>query len=559
MKYKFPHFQQYDSMDCGAACLQIIAKYYGRNLPLKYLRDLCYVTHEGVNMFNLCKAAEKVGFRTLPLKVDFAGLKDKIPLPCIIHWEYNHFIVVYKITKKKVFVSDPIAGLISYSHVEFNKRWLFGKKQGNIIVIDTGITFNELNDVTSTKNLKYFFNYLKPYSTFLWQVFIGLLIGIILSLIFPFMSQAMMDIGIGNQDIDFVNLILISSLILTLSSVISGYVQSRIMLYVSDRMNINMISDFIAKLLRLPVPFFERKMVSDILLRIGDHGRIQNFVVTTLLGMTIAILSFFVYSGIMVFYSFRLFIIFIIGHVFFALWIFLFLKKRKKLDYAYFKTSSVNQNELLEILENIPDIKVNNLAKAKQWKWENSRLDIYNLNIKTLNLGQLQGVGSTIINNATSILISYFSAKSVIKGDMTLGMMMSAQYILGQLSGPLSQFLGYIQSYQDARISLDRVSEVVFDEKDEPVSNGITLPIPEQADIVLKHVTFHYNPNYDPVLKDISITLPAGKLTAIVGESGSGKTTLMKLLLRFYNDYFGEITIGKTDLKSTDEIGRAHV
>lgn len=501
-------------------------------------------------MICLFTAAEKVGLKTLSLKVDFDDLKDKIPLPCIIHWERSHFIIVYRITKNKVFVSDPMGGLITYSINEFIKGWLMDNSSGNVIVLEPSATFNDIQDIDSKSSFNFFVNYLKPYSSFLRQVFIGLIVGIIVSLIFPFLSQSLVDIGIGNQDIKFVKLILIAGLILSISTIVSDYIQSRIMLYVSDKMNINMISDFIAKILKLPISFFERKMISDILLRIGDHDRIQNFVVSTLLGMSVSVLSFIVYSGIMIFYNLKLFLVFIAGNILFAFWIYLFLDKRRKLDYAAFKLASINQNELLQILDNIPDIKVNNLAKLKQWQWENSRLDIYNLKIKALNLSQIQGMGSSMINKTMNILISFFSASAVITGEMTLGMMMSAQYILGQLNGPVGQFLGYIQSYQDAKISLKRVSEVIFDENEEVIPDVPTLPMPKNTGITLNDVTFHYNPNYEPVLKNISLKLPFGKMTAIVGESGSGKTTLMKLLLRFYNTYSGEISLDGIDINS---------
>jgi ATP-binding cassette subfamily B protein len=527
-------------------------RYYGRKVSMKYLRDLCLSNKEGVSIYDIGKAAEVTGLRTLALWVKYDDLRKKIPLPCIVHWEMNHFIVVYKITSEKVYVSDPAAGLLTYSREEFCNNWAAKEGKGGVVVVEPGVNFHDFEDLETPTVFGHFTKYLKPYKRFIIQVFVGMIMGIALSLIFPMITQALVDTGIDNHNINFVYLLLTASLVLTFSSTIAGYIQSRIMLYVSDKMNMNMISDFIAKLMKLPVSFFERKMMSDILLRISDHGRIQSFLMHTFLGLVIAGLSLVVYSVIMMFYSVSLFAIFITGNIIFCLWIVLFLKRRRKLDYRYFKNASDNQNDLIEILESIPEIKVNNIAQQKRWKWLSSRIDIYNLNFKVLNLGQTQGIGSTIISKITGLLVTFYSAKSVIDGEMTLGMMMSAQYILGQLSGPIGSFLGYIQSWQDAKISLERINEIIYEEKEEVDYVGIPNPVPENADINLRNVSFRYHQNLPFVLKNLNITLPAGKITAIAGESGSGKTTLMKLLLKLYEPVEGEILIDKTDLATID-------
>lgn len=544
-------FNQLDAMDCGPASLKIIAYYHGKTFSMKYLRDLCNITKEGVSMLDISKAAEKIGLRPLALKISFEDLAKKIPLPCIIHWNYSHFIVVYKITKKRVYVTDPQIGKTSYCIEEFCKSWKRKQETGYILALEPGLNFYKTENVKSKLNVKEYFNYLIPHRNFLLQVFFGMIIGVVLSLIFPFITQAIVDIGIGTKDYSFISILLFASVVLTVSSAISQFVQSRIMLFVSDRVNITMVSDFISKLLKLPVPFFERKMTSDILIRISDHGRIQGFVFHTLLSISVSILSFIVYSVILAYYSIPLLLIFVLGSILYTLWILLFLKTRKKLDYEYFEASVINQNEILQMIDGIYDIKANSLQHQKQWDWERSRIKIFGLNFKMLNIGQLQSVGVMCIDQLKSILIVFFTADAVIQGNMTLGMMLSVQYIIGQMNGPVGNLIGFIQSYQDAKISLERVSEITQEEKEEVLNVGMPMPMPEQASINIENLCFAYHPNLGKVLDDVNINIPVGKTTAIVGASGSGKSTLMKILLRFYDDYEGKITIGSyTDLQS---------
>lgn len=544
-------FYQLDTMDCGPASLKIIAYYHGKTFSMKYLRDLCNITREGVSLSDISKAAGKIGLRTLALKMSYEDLAKKIPLPCIVHWNYSHFIVVYKITKKRVYVTDPQIGKVSYSIDEFCKSWKKKQETGYILVLEPGLNFYKTEDVKGKRNIKEYFNYLKPHKNFLGQVFFGMIIGVVLSLIFPFITQAIVDIGIGIKDYNFIYMLLFASVVLTFSSAISQFVQARIMLFVSDRVNITMVSDFITKLLKLPVPFFERKMTSDILARIGDHGRIQGFIFSTLLSISVSILSFIVYSIILACYSMPLLLIFVVGSVLYMLWILLFLKKRKKLDYEYFEASVINQNEILQMIDGIYDIKANGLQHQKQWDWERSRIKIFGLNFKMLNIGQLQSVGVMCIDQLKSIFIIFFTADAVIQGNMTLGMMMSVQYIIGQMNGPVGNLIGFIQSYQDAKISLERVGEITQEEKEEIPNVGMPMPMPEQASINIKNLSFSYHQNLGKVLDDINIHIPAGKTTAIVGASGSGKSTLMKILLRFYDEYDGKITVGlNTDLQS---------
>ena len=540
--FKFPSYIQHDQMDCGPACLKIIAKYYGKTLSMKYLRDLCYITREGVSLLDIGKAAECIGLTTLALKVKFEDLKNKMPFPLIAHWKQSHFIVVYKISKKKVFVSDPALGLISYSYKDFQQGWELSNGIGGIMLVEPSNEFHELEEKESSYSFRHFMKYLKPYHKYLFQVFIGMVAGILISILSPFISQSIVDFGIGTGNIAFVNMMLIAGVVLAISSLFASLIQNRIMLYVSERINMRMVSDFLRKIMYLPVAFFERKMLTDILTRIADHNRIQSFIMNTFLGIFINILLFVIYSIIMLYYEKNMFFVFICTSLVYFGWILLFLKERKHIDNLSFEARAINQNDLLELLENVNEIKTNNISTQRRWKWELSRFKIYGLNIRNLNLSQIQTTGATFITQIQNVILTYIAAKNVIDGVMTLGMMMAAQHILGQLSGPISSLIGYVESMQFAKLSLMRVNEIIIEEKPEVSNQNSNLP--SAKNIELKNLSFSYNPNQTTVLNDINLIIPEGKITAIVGESGSGKTTLLKLLLRFYEPTSGEISVG---------------
>jgi ATP-binding cassette, subfamily B, bacterial len=529
-------------MDCGPACLKIISKYYQKNFSLKFLRDRCYITREGVSLFDIGRAAEDIGFRTLAIKIKFDDLRYKMPLPVVVHWKQKHFVVVYKVTRKKVYVSDPAQGLVNYSHKEFCESWEMPNSIGAVLVLETTPEFFEQEDNETKAAIGHFMKYLKPYHKYLAQVIVGMVAGILIGLLSPFISQAMVDFGIGGGNISFINTMLIAGLILAVSSMASGFIQSRIMLYVSERVNMSMVSDFLRKTLRLPVEFFERKMVSDLLTRIGDHNRIQSFIMSTFLGIFINILLIIIYSLLMLYYEANMFIVFMIGNVLYTGWIFLFLNRRKKLDNMLFESRTTNQNDLLELLENVEEIKANNIGNRRRWKWEFSRYNIYGLRVKNMNLDQVEATGAMFIMQLQGIFITWIAAVNVVNGVMTLGMMMAAQYILGQLSAPINAMIGYVHSLQFARISLRRVNEVILDEV--PESSRANMDVPLEKSIEIKNLCFSYKPNLNKVLTKINLTIPEGKVTAIVGESGSGKTTLIKLLMRFYEPTEGEIEIG---------------
>jgi len=545
--FSFPAYIQHDQMDCGPACLKIIARFYGKTFSMKHLRDLCYITREGVSLFDIGRAAEEIGFRTLAIKINFEDLEKKMPLPAIVHWQQKHFVVVYKFSKRKVYVSDPALGLSSYSHKEFRAAWEVHDGSGGILILETTPEFHNRMDDETPDSFGHFLKYLNPYHKYLAQVLLGMIAGILIGLLTPFISQSIVDFGIGTGNMKFVNTMLVAGLILAVSSMVSNFIQNRLMLYVSERVNMGMVSDFLRKSMQLPIPFFERKMVSDLLIRIGDHDRIQTFIMNTVLGIFVNLLLIVVYSLLMLYYEINMFLVFAVGNALYTGWILLFLKRRKKLDNLLFEARASNSNDLLELLENINEIKANNIGNSRRWKWEFSRYRIYGIRVRSLNLNQVEETGAIFLMRLQNIFITYIAASNVINGTMTLGMMMAAQYILGQLTGPIQSMIGYVHSLQYAKLSLKRVNEIILEEKPEKAASNAAVP--DDKTIVIRNLHFQYNPNFSKVLDDVNIDIPEGKVTAIVGESGSGKTTLLKLLLRFYPPSDGRIDVGGVSIE----------
>ncbi|OFY41510.1 MAG: ABC transporter ATP-binding protein [Bacteroidetes bacterium GWF2_40_14] len=544
-------------MDCGATCLRIIAKYYGNSYPSQYLRDKCYVTREGVSMLDISDAAESIGFRTYGAKLTWDQLRDDVNLPCIAHWNQQHFIVIYDIKKGRgvkpdnIYISDPAHGLLKYDKDVFLRSWLsslnnIGEKSGTVLLLEPTPKFYEEVD-QKYDGIKFLFllNYLRPYKKYFVQLFFGLLTSSILSLIFPFLTQAVVDSGIGNSDLDIVIVILIAQVMLSVGQMINNLIRGWLMLHITTRISISLISDFLSKLMRLPIAYFDKKMIGDITQRMGDYSRIQNFLTGSLISIVMAIITFIVYSCLMASFSLLIWGIFFIGSIFYVSWIILFMKQRRKLDYMRFQESAANQSNIYRLITDMQEIKLNNYEKQKRWSWERIQVKLYKISIKSLALGQMQEVGGLFIDQLKNVFISFLAAKAVISGDITLGMMMALQYIIGQMNAPLSQFIGFIQASQDAKISLERLNEIHTKEDEEPNTVINIKDIPKGKDIEFKNVIFQYEgPNSDKVLNNINLKIPYGKTTAIVGTSGSGKSTLIKLLLKFYYPSEGDILLG---------------
>jgi len=559
-------------MDCGATCLAMVAKHYGKNYTIQKLREMCSATRAGVSMLGISDAAEKLGFKTIGARLNFEQLAKDVPLPCIVHWNQEHFVVVYevKVNKKTrgqgysstrlpqgyVRVADPGHGLIKFTVEEFCNQWLSTKKEGEdegiALLLEPTPEFYEKEDEKSDRTkFSYIFRYLKPYSKYIVQLFLGLLLGSLLQLIFPFLTQSIVDYGISNQNLSFVTLILIAQLILFTSQTVVEFIRSWILLHITARINISMISDFLIKLMKLPIRFFDIKMIGDIMQRIRDNSRIQDFLTSSSLNTLFSFVNLIIFSIVLGLYNLKILGIFLLASILYVLWIVVFLKKRKELDYKRFAQASAEQSNLYQLITGMQEIKLNNCEKQKRWEWENIQAKLFNVSIKGLALSQYQQAGAFFIDQTKNIIISFFAAQAVITGNMTLGMMMAVQYIIGQLNAPISQLIGFVQSAQDAKISLERLGEIHNREDEEnPNESKITL-LPHKKAVSIQNLTFQYDgPHSEIVLDDVNLEISSGKVTAIVGMSGSGKTTLVKLMLGFYPPVKGEIKVGEYNLQN---------
>ena len=544
-------------MDCGPTCVRMVAKYYGKNYSLEYLRSESYLTRDGVSLLGISEAAEKIGFKTLSSKISYDTLKNEAPLPAIIHWNQSHFVVLppQRMGKNgsKITIADPANGIIKVDEETFLKCWLNSDTSGIILLVEPTQKFYNEEGKNQTKNgFSFLFNYLKPYRRYLIQLFISVLLAALFSLIFPFLTQSLVDYGVNRQDISYVYLILICQLLLFLGTTVIEMIRSWILLHMNSRINISIISDFLIKLLSLPIRYFDSKMIGDIQQRIGDHLRIQNFLTGTTLSTVFSFVNLIVFSIVLAIYNIPILLVFLLFSAASVCWILIFLRRRKDLDYKRFQRLSDNQNILFEMITGMQEIKLNNCETAKRWEWERTQAKLYKIGIKGLALGQYQQVGSVFFTQLKNILISFISANAVIEGQMTLGMMLSVSYIIGQMNGPLDQLLGFVQAAQDAKISLERLGEI-HNKQEEKVDSGSGYEEIENTlgTIRLENISFQYEGPQSPfVLKNINLEIPEGKVTAIVGSSGSGKTTLMKMLLQFYEPINGEIFIGNRSFDS---------
>lgn len=552
---KLPSYRQLDSMDCGPTCLRMIAKYYGRTFSIQTLREKAFITREGVSMLGISDAAEAIGFRTNGVKITFEQLVEEVKLPCILHWNQNHFVVCYGIKKKRrcdydIKISDPAGEKYTLNKEQFLKCWLStkseGKDMGTTLLLEPTPDFytSDTDDDESKKSLRYFFRYLKPYKSQLIQLIVGLLVGSVLALIFPFLTQAVVDQGIGNNNLSFITLILIAQLVLFITQLAVEFIRNWITLHVNTRISISLISDFLSKLMKLPLRFFDSKNIGDIMQRIGDNERIKSFLTGSTLTTLFSFANFIIFACILAYYNLTILGVFVLGNALYISWILLFMKYRRKLDMARFTQASAEQSNLVQIVTGMQEIKLNNCEKQQRWKWERIQVKLFKISIKGLALGQYQQMGSVFFSQTTSLFISFIAARTVIDGDMTLGMMMSVSYIIGQLSGPIGQVIGFVQAAQDAKISLERLNEIHNKEDEEQIIGSKISEIPSSKTLRVEDIYFSYDgADRDYVLNGINLIIPENKITAIVGSSGSGKTTLVKLLLAFYKPNKGAIKI----------------
>jgi len=556
---KYPFYKQIDYKDCGPTCLKIIAKHYEKTIYIEQLRNISETTREGSSLLGLSNAAEKLGFRSLGVKLTLERIKEA-PLPCILHWNKNHYVVLYKTKRDVFYVSDPAHGLLRYTKQEFIKHWIGNNataqtEEGIALLLEPTAKFYDSEFETKKQKFGFAFlsKYLFKYKRFLWQLVIGLIAASLLQLIFPFLTQSVVDVGIKNQDIHFIYLILFAQLALFIGRTAIEVIRSWILLHLSTRINISLVSDFFIKLMSLPIAFFDTRMTGDILQRINDHKRIERILTTSSLNVLFSVVNLIVFSFVLAYYSLMLFGIFVLGSFLYFLWIIIFLKKRKDLDYKRFSQVSQEQSKVIELINGMQEIKLHNAEKQKRWSWEFVQARLFKVSIESLALEQYQSVGSGFINEVKNILITVLSAKLVIDGEITLGMMLAISYIVGQLNSPIAQLINFIREVQDAKISLDRLSEIHNKDDEEQQNLEKITNVPLDASLQLSKVSFRYIGSDQLVLKDLDLTIPPKKVTAIVGVSGSGKTTLMKLLLKFYDPISGTIKIGNFDLQQVSQ------
>ena len=556
----FCFYRQHDAMQCGIACMAMLCKFYGRVYSCENLSHRCAITNEGVSMQALKQLAEALGFDVLCGKASVYQIKD-INYPCILHWNQNHFVVLYKVKKNRFHIADPGKGLVKYNLEEFAKHWVStqsgSEEKGIAMFLEPTPAFYEKKMDEKPKeerSFKFLFGYIKQYRKYFGQIVLGLLVGSLLQLILPFLTQSIVDVGIKNQNIGFIWLILLGQLMLTISRTAIDFIRRWLLLHISLRINISLVSDFFIKLLKLPMSFFETKLMGDLMQRMGDHSRVNTFLTQQTLSIVFSLFTFVVFSIVLLSYNWLVFSIFMLGSLLYGGWLSLFLRRRKVLDYELFEQQSINNNKTYEFITSMQEVKLQDCEQRRRWEWEDVQADLFNVQMKSLKLQQTQEAGSIFINELKNIVITVVAATAVIHGQLTLGMMLAVQYIIGQLNSPVEQLMSFFYSVQDVRISLERINEI-HRMDDENGKQGLETSVKEEdRGLELENVNFKYDPHaLKTIIDNISLTIPKGKVTAIVGASGSGKTTLIKLMLGYYPVLSGKITIGGTDVNTLNK------
>lgn len=557
----FPFTRQHDAMQCGVACLQMICRYYGKEYTLDELSEVCFATRQGVSLLGISEAAGQLGLHTVCGHVTTDMLR-KAPQPCILHWNQSHFVVLYKVKRDGMFqIADPAKGLVSYSEEELIEHWTstvsYGKEKGVAMFLQPTPDFDNRHTGSGkgeSRSFRFLYGYIVRYRRYFFQVLLGLFVGSLLQLVLPFLTQAIVDVGIRNRDIGFVWLVLCGQLMLTVSRTAIDFVRRWLLLHISMRINLSLVSDFFIKLLRLPMPFFDTKMMGDILQRISDHERVERFLTSQTLGIAFSLFSMVVFGIVLCSYNLLIFLIFLLGSTVYALWISVFLHRRKLIDYELFERMADNNNKTYEMISSMQEIKLQDCEQRCRWEWEDTQADLFHVQMKSLKLQQTQEAGSVFINEMKNIVVTVVAATAVINGHLTLGMMLAVQYIIGQLNSPIEQLMNFIYSLQDVKISLERINEI-HRKPEEDSEQKQTFDISKgEGSIGLENVSFSYNPHSPrKTIDNISLTIDEGKVTAIVGASGSGKTTLLKLLLGYYPLGNGRIMIGGHSLADTNK------
>lgn len=550
----FPFVKQPDAMDCGPACLKMVSAFYKKTYSLESLRKKCYITREGVSFLGLSEAADSLGFKTIGVKIPYELLIDNVPLPCIVHWRQKHFVVVYKIVKDNILVADPGVGLVKFTRDEFIRNWAStvsdGKPAGLVLIIEPAPAFYQNEDEHEKVNgFKFLFKYFRLYRKYIYQLILGLLLGSCIQLVIPFLTQSIIDIGINNNDIGFIYLILFAQLALVFGRMSVEFIRGWLLLHIGSRVNVAVISGFLQKLMSLPVAFFDTKLTGDILQRVEDNNRIEEFLTSASLNILFSFFNLIIFGIVLAIYNIKILFLFLAGSVLYILWVSLFMKSRAQLDHQRFKQMALSGNKLINIVNGMQEIKLTQSELSMRWDWEKLQAILFGLKVKGLSIVQYQSAGATFINEVTNILITIIAATSVLNGSMTLGMMLAVQFIIGQLNVPVSQIIGFFRMSQDAKMSLDRLAEVHNLDEEESDKQMKVRKLPDKKDIYINNLSYQYEGPHSPfALKDVDLFIEENKITAIVGTSGSGKTTLLKMILGFYQPVTGEILVGDTRL-----------
>ena len=557
----FPFIKQHDAMECGVACLAMVCNFFRIEYSIEYLSRICFATTEGVSLLGINETALQLGLRTISGRISINKLWEA-HYPCILHWNQNHFVVLYKVKKGKTFyIADPAKGLVKYNLEEFKKHWISthsgGEEKGIAMFLEPTPAFYEKQtdeQPTEERSFKFLFGYIKQYRKYFGQIVLGLLVGSLLQLILPFLTQSIVDVGIKNQNIGFIWLILLGQLMLTISRTAIDFIRRWLLLHISLRINISLVSDFFIKLLKLPMSFFDTKLMGDLMQRMGDHNRVNSFLTQQTLSIVFSLFTFVVFSIVLLSYNWLVFAIFMLGSLLYGGWLALFLRRRKVLDYELFEQQAINNNKTYEFITSMQEIKLQDCEQRRRWEWEDVQADLFNVQMKSLKLQQTQEAGSIFINELKNIVITVVAATAVIHGQLTLGMMLAVQYIIGQLNSPVEQLMSFFYSVQDVKISLERINEI-HRMDDENGKQGLETSVKEEdKGIDMENINFKYDPHaLKTIIDDVSLTIPKGKVTAIVGASGSGKTTLIKLMLGYYPVLGGQITIGGTDVNTLNK------
>ncbi len=547
--------RQKDVMQCGIACLAMICRHYGSNIDIDDIERLCPASREGVSLLAVSETAKTLGLETVSAKLTPERLAE-MPLPCMLHWNHNHFVVLYgvrgKARNRKFYVADPGKGRVCYSYEDFCSKWSDKASGAGIATMfhpSEGFRRNTDKEKRQKRSLRYVMGYVGRYRLHFVQIFVGLLLGSLLQLILPFLTQAIVDIGIKDGDIGFIWMILLGELMIVTGATATDFIRRWLLLHISMRINLSLVGDFFIKLLRLPMSYFDRKLTGDLMQRIADHNRIQSFLTSQMLSVLFSVLNMMVFGVVLAVYNSLIFWVFMAGSFVYSLWIVLFLRRRKVLDYELFSCLSASQNKTLQFLTSMQEIKLQGCERRRRWEWEDAQAELYAVQMKMQKLVQTEEAGSVFINEIKNIFITVLAATAVINGSLTLGSMLAVQYIIGQLNSPVNQLMGFIYSMQDVKISLERINEIHINRDEESGKRENLTGFDGKKEVEIAHLSFKYDPHeLKWALSNVDIKIPQGGVTAIVGASGSGKSTLIKLMLGYYEPTCGTIRIGKTDL-----------